>query len=373
MAKYKSENNMMRKMAVLTTFAAFVACNGQVQTNSPATGPVPGAIDTVAVFILKDTSVTKKAELTAELLPYEKSELFARVQGYVKEMRVDLGDRVKRGQTLALIEAPELQTRSAEFESSLGAARAKYMSSLDVFQRMEKASRAKTAGIVAPVDLERSRNQLMADSASYQAASRLAQSYRQVAGYLAVQAPFNGTVTARNADRGALVGNNQVLLTVQDNRRLRLRIAVPELYVASGTAGKQVSFRVDAFPEKLFMAELARKSGVIDTETRTEIWEYAVDNRNNELKAGSFAYVTLALQRSGNSLLVPPSALATTQERKFVILVKDGKAEWVDVRQGMSTDKGIEVFGNITNGDTLLARATDERKPGYRAYWQVSR
>lgn len=109
----------------------------------------------------------------------------------------------------------------------------------------------------------------------------------------------------------------------------------------------------------------------IDASTRTELWEYLFDNKNNELKAGSFAYVKIALQRTGNSFIVPPTAIATNQERKFVIRVKEGKTEWVDVRQGMSTDKGLEIFGNLSNNDTILLRATDERKPGSIAWWKM--
>lgn len=350
----------------------FTACKNNSKTKE-TTATNTSVPDTVPVFILHDTSVAKSIELPAELLPYEQSQLFARVQGYVKDMKVDLGDRVRRGQTLALIEAPELNTKQAEYQSELQAAKAKYMSSNDMYQRLNKAAQAKTPGIVAPVELTRNRNQLLADSASYEASKQLAQSYQQVAGLLVLRAPFDGIITARNADRGALVGNNQVLLTVQNNRTLRLRVAVPELYNASNTATKQASFRVDAFPEKLFTASLSRKSGTIDPTTRTEQWEYTFDNKNNDLKAGSFAYVKLNMERAGNSFIIPSGAIATNQERKFVIRVKDGKAEWVDVRQGMSTDKGIEVFGNLSNNDTLVVRATDERKPGSIAYWRLAK
>lgn len=347
---------------------AITACTSdQLATQSVAAS----TLDTVPVFILHDTSASKNIELPAELLPYEQSALFARVQGYVKEMKVDLGDRVRRGQNLALIEAPELQTKYAEFQSSLQAAKAKYISSADVYQRLYQASQAKTAGIVAPVELERSHNQLIADSASYEASKKLAQSYKEVAAYLVLEAPFDGIITARNADRGALVGNSQMLLMVQNNRTLRLRVAVPELYVASATVKENVSFRVDAYPEKLFKAAATRKSGAIDPVTRTEQWEFAYDNKDYALKAGAFAYVKLELKRSGNSFIVPPTAITTTQEKKFVIRIKNDKVEWVDVRQGMSTDKGIEIFGNISNGDTLVGRASDERKPGSIAYWKL--
>lgn len=364
-------NPAAMKQIIVIAYSVFVlaACNNKQPVQQVA---VANALDTVAVFVLHDTSVSKNVELPAELLPYEQAALFARVQGYVKEIKVDLGDKVRRGQTLAIIEAPELQTRYAEFQSSLQAAKAKYMSSMDYYQRLYKAAQAKTAGIVAPVELEHSRNQLLADSASYKASEKLARSYKEIAGNLVLQAPFNGIVTARNADRGALVGNGQMVVTVQNNSTLRLRIAVPELYVASGTAKKEAAFRVDAYPEKLFTATLARKSGSIDPTTRTEQWEFIFDNKGNELKAGAFAYVKLSMQRQGSSFIVAPAVIATSQERKFVISVKGGKAAWVDVRQGLSTDKGIEIFGKLSNGDTILNRATDERKPGTTAYWKLA-
>src|SRR5678816_2197292 len=161
----KSNVIFMMPLSFLTlTLCLLAACkNNNASKQTAAT--VTSTADTVPVFILHDTSVAKSVELPAELLPYEQSQLFARVQGYVKEMKVDLGDRVNRGQTLALIEAPELNTKQAEYQSEIEAAKAKYMSSNDLYERLSKASEAKTPGIVAPVDLERSRNQMLADLA----------------------------------------------------------------------------------------------------------------------------------------------------------------------------------------------------------------
>lgn len=365
MKRYNMKH-IIKAMVVIT----FVACNNGKTAPGLSNTAAP---DTVPVFILRDTQVSKNIELPAEMLPYEQAELFARVQGYVKELKVDMGDQVRKGQTLAIVEAPELTTKSAEFESSLQAARARFISSGDVFRRMTKAAQATTPGIVAPVDLERSKNQYLADSASYEAAKQLAQSYKEVAGYLVLRAPFDGTITARKADRGTLVGNNQAILTIQNNTQLRLRVAVPELYIASGTTNKTASFRVDAFPDRIFQATLARKSEAVDPQTRTELWEFVYNNALHDLKAGSYAYMKLAIQRTGNSFVLPPTSIVTTQERKFVIKVVDGKAAWVDIRQGLSTDKGIEVFGDLKNGDTLVERATDERKQGSTGQWKLSK
>lgn len=351
--------------------ACFIIACGEKKV-STTTSTSAEAIDTVPVFILSDTRVNKSIELSAELLPYEKADLAARVEGYVRDIRVDIGDRVRKGQTLAVIDAPEMQTKYAEYQAALSAAQAKYRSSTDVYQRLLRASQAKTSGIVAPVELERSRNQKLADSAAYQGARRLAQSYRQVAGYLTIAAPFNGVISARSADRGALVGKSTNLLTIQNTSTLRLRVAVPELYVSAGTLSKTVPFKVESNPNKLFTAELIRKSGAIDPINRTETWEYRFNNTGNELMAGSFAYVQLNLNRDGASFVVPPGAIATNQERRFVIAVKNNKTEWIDVRQGMSTESGIEIFGNLANGDTLVTRATDERKPSTGGIWKIN-
>ncbi|GGI23375.1 efflux RND transporter periplasmic adaptor subunit [Pedobacter mendelii] len=347
----------------------FSACTQKKSSQNNASAEVT---DTVPVFILASSAVNKSIELPAELLPYETADLTAKVEGYIKDIRVDIGDKVRQGQTLAVIDAPEVRTKSAEYQSALSSAHSRYQSSKDVYERLNRASQAKTAGIVAPVDLEKSRNQKLADSAAYQSAKSLAQSYREVAGYLVIKAPFNGVVTARNADRGALVGQTAPIFTVQNTSTLRLRVAVPELYVSAGTADKEVKFRVQSNPNKSFAAQLVRKSGAIDPKNRTETWEYRFNNTDNELKAGSFAYVKLNLQRNIPSFVVSPGAIATNQERKFVITVKNGKTEWVDVRQGMSTEKGIEIFGEIQDGDTLVVRATDERKSGSDAYWKVN-
>jgi len=348
-----------------------VLCLSACTENKSSQKTTAETTDTVPVFILSSSEVNKSIELPAELLPFETADLTPKVEGYIKEIRVDIGDRVKKGQVLAVIDAPEVRTKSAEFKSSLSSAQSRYQSSKDVYDRLFRASQAKTSGIVAPVDLEKSRNQKLTDSAAYQSAKSLAQSYSEVAGYLIISAPFNGIVTSRNSDRGALVGQNSPIFTVQNTNTLRLRVAVPEAYMSAETTGKEVNFRVESNPNKSFTAQLARKSGAIDPKNRTETWEYKFNNPHNELKAGSFAYVKLNLTRNAASFVISPSSVATNQERKFVIAVKNGKAEWVDIRQGMSTEKGFEVFGDLKVGDTLVVRATDERKPGSTGYWKV--
>ena len=345
----------------------FSSCD-QPSTGTTAASATP-AQDTVAVFILHTDTLKKSVDLPGELQPHLQTDLFAKVQGYIREMKVDIGDRVHKGQTLAIIEAPEVNTQVMQSEAALASAKSKYTASTDKYQRLYQASQSQSPGIVAPVDLVTARDLMAADSAAYEALRQQSKAYKEVSGYLYITAPFDGVIITRKADPGALVSANSMLLTIQANNILRLRISVPEIYVAA--AGKRdLSFAVDAYPQQRFTGALTRKTGTIDPVTRTELWEYDVDNRQQLLKAGAFVYARLNLERGTPSLILPPTSIATTLERKFVIRVHNGAAQWVDIRQGMSTDNGVEVFGDLHPGDTLLTKATDERKPGTTAYWK---
>jgi membrane fusion protein (multidrug efflux system) len=348
-----------------------MACGSSVNQHLNTVSNDAPAMDTISVFILKAVTLIKSVELPGELIPYEQTDLYAKVSGFVKTMNVDIGDHVHKGQTLAIIEAPEINTQFVQAESSIQAAKAKWTASKDNYGRLFNASQSPSPGIVAPVDLISSRNQMEADSASYEAARQQAKAYKEVSGYLYITSPFDGVITARKTDPGALVGATTMLLTVQYNKTLRLRVAVPEIYVAAASKVPNIQFSIDAYPEQKFNGILTRKTETIDPVTRTELWEFEVNNSNHMLKAGVFANARIAIERNGQSFVIPASAIATTLERKFVIKVMQGVAYWVDINQGINTDNGVEIFGNLKAGDTLVLKSTDERKPGSKGFWKV--
>lgn len=360
-----------RSAATCALLVLFTACgSGGNQDAKIVSGEVP-VMDTLPVFILRTDTLKKMLELPGELLPYEQTDLYAKVSGFVRTMKVDIGDRVHKGQTLAVIEAPEINTQFVQAESAIQAAKAKWTASKDNYDRLFRASQSPSPGIVAPVDLVSAGNLMMADSATYEAVRQQAKAYKEVSGYLYITSPFDGVITARKTDPGALVGAGTMLLTVQYNKTLRLRVAVPEMYVAAAGKTRKILFSVDAWPEQRFSGILTRKTETVDPATRTELWEFEVDNSRHLLKAGVFAYAVIGMERNTPSFLIPSSAVATTLERRFVIKVSNGMAAWVDVRQGITTDRGVEIFGNLKAGDTLLVKSTDERKPGSKGYWKV--
>ena len=345
--------------AILFLFVIVAAgCN---QGDKKQEAKKPG-VDSVAAFILQKSEVSKQVSFPAELTPIEKAEIFAKVSGYVNNVKVDIGDRVQSGQILAILDAPEMTANYAQANADVQTARSKYTGSLDTYKRILNAS--KTEGTIAANELEKVRSQMMADSSSLDAArSRLA-SIAQMKDYLIVRSPFTGIITQRNVDPGVLVGssNTKPLLVVENTSSLRLRIPVPEAYTAAIPDTSFISFTVDAQPGITYKAVLSRKAGALNLTNRTETWEFIYPNKNNELKPGMYANASLKLGRKENSFVVPSTAVATNLEKRFVIKLKNGLTEWADVKNGVNLDDRMEIFGNLASGDTLLTRATDEIK-----------
>jgi RND family efflux transporter MFP subunit len=160
------------------------------------------------------------------------------------------------------------------------------------------------------------------------------------------------------------------MLRLQQVSRLRLVVAVPESEVAGVASGTKVDFTVPAAPGEQFTGVVRRISHALDAKTRTMPVELDVDNSSRRLAPGMFPEVSWPARRPRPSLFVPPAAVATTTERTFVIRVRDGQVEWVDVKRGVAMNQPggdlVEVFGDLAPGDQIAARGTDELRPGLR-------
>jgi RND family efflux transporter MFP subunit len=322
--------------------------------------------------------------LPGELQPYEVVAVFPKVTGFVDSISVDRGSTVKAGQLMARLVAPELAAQRAEAQSKLQGAdaqraesEAKLASDDNTYQRLKAA--AATPGVVAGNDLEVAQKVVEGDRArlestreSAEAAKAALKSVTEIEGYLRVRAPFDGVVTERNVHPGALVGPasgsdaNVPLLRVEQTARLRLVVPVPEKYVAGMTVGAKVEFSVPAFPNQRFFGTIARIAHSVDTKTRTMPVELDVTNPGRRLASGMFPEVLWPVRRSGPTLFVPTSAVARTTEATFVVRIRNGNAEWVNVQTGEADGKLIEVFGDLHAGDEIAARGTDELAPGMR-------
>jgi RND family efflux transporter MFP subunit len=154
------------------------------------------------------------------------------------------------------------------------------------------------------------------------------------------------------------------MVRIETLSRLRVVVPVPETYAAGVPEGTKVNFAVPAFPGRIFTGTIARISHSVDVKTRTMPVELEAANSKGELSPGTFSDVQWPVRRSYPTLFIPSSAVATTLERVFVVRVRDGKAEWVDVKTGPAVNKLTEVFGDLHEGDTVAVRGTDELRSG---------
>ena len=350
---------MNNRLIALIISVFFVSACGSKKTASSGTAEA----DSVEVFALSKQAVSKTLTLPAELHPWERAEVYAKAEGYVRELRVDIGDRIRKNDVMVVIDAPEVMANYASASAGLQAAQSKYRTSLDVYRRTRSA--AEEAGAVSESELERVRNGMLMDSATYEAARSAANAYAQLKNYLVIRAAFDGIVTQRNVDPGTLVGKNQKpMIVLEDLHKLRLRVAVPEVYTSAIPESTSISFTVDAQPSKKYSATLARKSNQIDPKTRTELWEFEVPNQGMELKSGMYGMASFTVRRNAPVFVAPYQAVVTTLEKRFVIRVRDGKAQWVDVRNGINTSDKVEIFGDLQEGDLLLVKPNDEIRDG---------
>jgi RND family efflux transporter MFP subunit len=160
------------------------------------------------------------------------------------------------------------------------------------------------------------------------------------------------------------------MLRLQQVSRLRLVVAIPEIEVAGVTPGTKVNFTAPALPGEQFTGVVRRVSHSLDAKTRTMPVELDVNNASGKLAPGMFPEVSWPSRRPSPSLFVPSTAVATTTERTFVIRVREGKVEWVDVKRGVAMNQPggdlVEVFGDLAPGDQIAARGTDELRQGTR-------
>jgi RND family efflux transporter MFP subunit len=177
-------------------------------------------------------------------------------------------------------------------------------------------------------------------------------------------------VTERNVHPGALVGPSggstgaPPLVRLVDSSRLRLVVPVPEAYTAEVTRGAAIVFSVAAYPGRTWSGTVARMAQAVDVATRTMAVELDVANRDGRLAPGTFCQVQWPIRRTAPSLFVPSGSVASTTERTFVLRVRGGKVEWVDVKMGLASGSLVEVFGDLRAGDLVAVRGTDELRSG---------
>jgi RND family efflux transporter MFP subunit len=320
------------------------------KTTEGSTGSAP-SVEVVPVTVKQ---LEETISLPGELFPFFKVDLLPKITGIVESLEVDRGSRVKKGDLLIRLSAPELQAQRMEAEAQLRGANITYT-------RLQSA--AATPGIVAGNELELAQHR-------QEALKARVQSLREMEKYLLVIAPFDGIITERNIHPGAVVGPGRrvdqdgPLLRLEQIARLRLTVPVPEIYAGAIEKGATVPFTVPAFPQETFTGVVSRISQSIDPKTRSMPVEIDVKNPDHRLAAGMFPEVRWPIRRASLTIFVPTTAVVTTTEDVFVLRVTEDLVEWIPVRKGSRSGSMVEVFGALQSGDLVVLRGTDEIRPG---------
>ena len=313
-------------------------------------------------------SLNSVIKLPGELKPFEKVDIYPKVNGFVKDIYVDRGSIVHKGQTLMTLEAPEIVQQVEAAQEKWLQAQENINASRDRYFRLKGAS--KIPGSISELDLTNAQAKYQADSALVQSELANLNAVRALQEYLTIKAPFDGIVTERNVHPGALTGpnfkmENKPLLILEDDDVLRLEMFIPEVYSGSvDMSDSKISFTTDALPDQSFTAPLSRSSHSLYDEYRSEAIEADVVNTKGTFKPGMYVEAVIKVKSPVTSILVPSSCIVTTTEGKYVISVEDHKTKYISVKEGISNGGKTEVFGNLKGDEILLKKPSGEIKEG---------
>lgn len=296
----------------------------------PATKPTTGLIH-------------RWVTLPSTLAPWQQTVLYAKVTGYIDKITVDKGDTVKAGQVLATIEIPELQADLAKNKAEVAAA--------DIEVKRMHEARAKSPDLVLPQAVDDVEAKLAIAKATLDRASTML-------AFAQIKAPFDGIITMRSVDPGALVnaGTSQVLQIV-DASTIRLQIPVTEMESALVQNGKPVKAQIDAIGTTPFEATISRIAYALDPDTRTMLAEADLKNADLKLRPGMYASTKIAVEKHEKTTLIPVTGLVMEKTNAFVFKHVDGKAIKTAVKIGFNDGTNVEV-PELKADDVILLPGT---------------
>jgi len=321
----------------------------------------------IATFVLKKDKLSTILTLPGELIALQQVDLYAKVSSFVKALKVDIGSEVTKGQLLMTLDAPEMNSQLAAAQSRLKAQEAIYTASKANYNRLYETS--KTPGTISTNDLDQALAKRNSDLAQFEATKAAYKEVGSIQNYLEIRAPFSGVISARNVNLGAYVGpsgkgSELPIFTLQDQKNLRLAVSIPEVYTGYLKLGDEVSFTVKSLPNETFKAKVKRLSGALDLRLRSERIEIDVANANKALLPGMVAEINIPLPANASTFVIAKKALLDTSEGLYILRAENNKLVKIAVKKGRETDDKVEIFGDIKEGDKLIAEPTEEMHEG---------
>jgi RND family efflux transporter MFP subunit len=354
----------------------------------------------VAVALARESPISDMITLSGEFRPFQEVDVHAKVAGYIRKIYVDVGDHVKTGQTLAILEVPELdaQLQGAEAairrsqdairraQGDLKRAESLHQATHLDYTRLKQASEARP-GLIAEQELDNAQAkdregeaQISADEAAFSearnqldVASAEQKQLSAMSGYAQIVAPFDGVITKRYVDTGALVpagtsSNTQAVpvVSVAQTDLFRLTLAVPESAVPMIRLGTTVTVHVQAL-NRDFEGKVARFANAVNQETRTMHTEVDVRNPSRSIVEGMYAVVKLTLAKSDHALAVPIQAVSREGSHTTVLVVNSNdQIEEREVHLGIEGANQVEVVAGLKPNDRVVMGSRSDFRPGER-------
>ena len=366
-------NNALMSIARLVVLVLLsIAVLEAAGCDAPVTSMTTTQRVTVDVVHPVRGDIAKDIDLPGDVVGFYEAALHSKVTGYLKSISVDKGDSVKKGQVLAEIEVPELQSNLMRSQASLEMERITY-------DRLKKVQRDDSR-LISQQDVDMA-------YAKYREAQAAVATLQTMFGYTKIIAPFDGVITGRFADPGALIragggdpGVDQTseategagghregggpILTLADIDKLRIYIYVPEASYPFIHVGTPASLHFDEFPDRVFTGTVARYASSLDLATRTMLTEIDIDNPKRLVYPRSYAHVSIVLVRHPDALSLPASAIQGSGDSARVLVVKEGRLIEVPVKTGINDGAYIEVTSGLSPGSMVVATYNNTLTPG---------
>ncbi|HEV2329898.1 MAG TPA: efflux RND transporter periplasmic adaptor subunit [Verrucomicrobiae bacterium] len=349
----------------------WTACHSRAEnTENPSASD--DATPTVAVEKVTREDLSRNVTIPAEFRPYVEVELHAKVSGYVNQMNVDFGDKVKAGELLATIEVPELDDQLNSAIAAEQKAEADYTNASLIYSRLESVNRAHP-NLVAEQDLDTAQANAQMTYAQIAAAKADVGRYQTLVSYTRITAPFDGVVTRRYADPGALIQagtssdtQSLPLVRVSDNYLLRLDFPVDVSYVRDVHVGDPVQVHIDSLGGKTFPGTVTRFTCDIDDNTRKMITEIEVPNPKLEIDPGMYCTVDLTVENRKNVLAIPTEAVISGATPSVYVVNGENQIEERPIQLGLETPDKYEVLSGLKEGDLVVVGNHSEIENGQK-------
>jgi len=326
------------------------------------------AIPVVTVIHPETGSKPQEIELPGTTEAFTEAPIYARTSGYLKQWYLDIGAHAKRGQLLAEIETPELDQQLEQAENSLKTAQANLQLAEVTADRWVYLLKT---NVISKQETDQAVSDYHAKKATADAAEANVRRLQRLQQFERVYAPFDGVITARDTDIGALIQNGdstgqKELFHLAAIDKLRVYISVPEVYATAVKSGETVTLTLDAFPGETFSGTIVRNSNSIDLTSRTLKVEVDVDNPTGRLLPGAYAFVHLKIPAAARAVTIPTNTLLFRAEGLRVALVRSGEVNLVPVTIGRDYGSKVEVTSNLSAGDAVVIDPSDSITDGSR-------